>query len=623
MDHARDSKRLRSTDRCGDNDVALPCFSFPPRSLRPPPFRPCPTCRRPRTARAPRRSGPAATARAASRSRAPPASARSSPTARRSGRGTPRTAPSRKGTAPARPEPDRQVADPTKAATDALAALQPTSTVTVDGTAEVAGRPAYELVLTPKPTERTLLREVRIAVDAQERMPLRLTVFAQGSTDARAAGRVHRAHLRPAGPGAVHVHPAAGRDGEGRPEPRRAAASATSRRSSATAGTRRARRAGARRTTRTGAKSLAGARHARQRLVGQRTADHHRGRRPRSSPTTGGSRWAPFPSRCCPRHCRGDLPVDRGCRPRRGRCARSGVCARCSARRSRSTGSTSTCRPASVLGHARAERLGQDHADPDAARPDPPDRGHRRAARATRIPERGPRCRTSARWSRARGSTRSCPAGRTCCGSRPPSRCSPRATIPAAVDAALDRVGPRRRRRPPLPRLLARHEAAARAGRRRCCVPRRLVVLDEPTNGLDPAGTRDVRRIIAELHADGATVIVSSHLLAEVEATCTHVAVLQAGSLVAVGRAAPRCCGRARAGSWSPRRTSTWRCARCARPARRPTAATRRARGRRRRAGRPRRRSSRCWCAAGVAVHEARRSRAKLEELFARLTEEP
>ncbi|MGH3919321.1 MAG: ABC transporter ATP-binding protein, partial [Pseudonocardiaceae bacterium] len=54
-------------------------------------------------------------------------------------------------------------------------------------------------------------------------------------------------------------------------------------------------------------------------------------------------------------------------------------------------------------------------------------------------------------------------------------------------------------------------------------------------NGLDPAGTREVRRIIAELHAGGATVLVSSHLLAEVEATCTHVAVLAEGSLIAAG----------------------------------------------------------------------------------------
>ena len=53
----------------------------------------------------------------------------------------------------------------------------------MDGTAKVAGRDAYELVLTPAPTERTLLREVRVAVDAEKRMPLRLTVLATGSTD--------------------------------------------------------------------------------------------------------------------------------------------------------------------------------------------------------------------------------------------------------------------------------------------------------------------------------------------------------------------------------------------------------------------------------------------------------
>lgn len=65
--------------------------------------------------------------------------------------------------------------------------------------------------------------------------------------------------------------------------------------------------------------------------------------------------------------------------------------------------------------------------------------------------------------------------------------------------------------------------------------PRRLVVLDEPTNGLDPAGTREIRRIIGELHSDGVTVLVSSHLLAEVEATCTHVVVLNEGTVVAQG----------------------------------------------------------------------------------------
>lgn len=73
--------------------------------------------------------------------------------------------------------------DPQAAAKAALDMLGTTSTITVDGTAEVAGRPAYELVLAPKPTERTLLREVRIAVDSATRMPLRLTVLANGSTE--------------------------------------------------------------------------------------------------------------------------------------------------------------------------------------------------------------------------------------------------------------------------------------------------------------------------------------------------------------------------------------------------------------------------------------------------------
>jgi ABC-2 type transport system ATP-binding protein len=105
---------------------------------------------------------------------------------------------------------------------------------------------------------------------------------------------------------------------------------------------------------------------------------------------------------------------------------------------------------------------------------------------------------------------------------------------PVAVKVALERVGlsdaaDRRYRGYSLGMKQRLGLAAA------LLLPRYLVVLDEPTNGLDPAGTRDVRRIIGELHESGATVIVSSHLLAEVEATCTHVAVLQSGSLVAAG----------------------------------------------------------------------------------------
>jgi ABC-2 type transport system ATP-binding protein len=149
-------------------------------------------------------------------------------------------------------------------------------------------------------------------------------------------------------------------------------------------------------------------------------------------------------------------------------------------------------------------------------------------------------------------------------------------------------------------------------------VPRKLVVLDEPTNGLDPAGTREIRRVIAELHASGATVLVSSHLLSEVEATCTHVAVLHKGTVVAQGELAPlleagnptllvrtpdvdeavnalrdnRIAARAvtegllvdLTGSSAPAVVET-------------------------------------LVRAGVPVHEARRQRADLEELFARLTE--
>jgi ABC-2 type transport system ATP-binding protein len=64
---------------------------------------------------------------------------------------------------------------------------------------------------------------------------------------------------------------------------------------------------------------------------------------------------------------------------------------------------------------------------------------------------------------------------------------------------------------------------------------RELLVLDEPTNGLDPQGTREVRRLVRELASEGSTILVSSHLLTEVEQMCTHVGVMRAGRLVAQG----------------------------------------------------------------------------------------
>jgi ABC-type multidrug transport system ATPase subunit len=59
-----------------------------------------------------------------------------------------------------------------------------------------------------------------------------------------------------------------------------------------------------------------------------------------------------------------------------------------------------------------------------------------------------------------------------------------------------------------------------------------LLVLDEPTNGLDPQGITEVRELLLELHRGGTTVFLSSHLLAEVEQLCTRVGVLDRGRLV-------------------------------------------------------------------------------------------
>jgi ABC-2 type transport system ATP-binding protein len=65
--------------------------------------------------------------------------------------------------------------------------------------------------------------------------------------------------------------------------------------------------------------------------------------------------------------------------------------------------------------------------------------------------------------------------------------------------------------------------------------PRELLVLDEPTNGMDPQGTREIRHLIRELAAEGSTVFLSSHLLSEVEQVCSHVAVMSLGKLLAQG----------------------------------------------------------------------------------------
>jgi ABC-2 type transport system ATP-binding protein len=107
-------------------------------------------------------------------------------------------------------------------------------------------------------------------------------------------------------------------------------------------------------------------------------------------------------------------------------------------------------------------------------------------------------------------------------------------TAAARIGEALDRVGllsaARKRYRHYSLGMKQRLAIAASL-----LTPRELIVLDEPTNGLDPQGTREVRGLIRTIAASGITVFVSSHLLAEVEQICSHVGVMSTGKLVFQG----------------------------------------------------------------------------------------
>ncbi|MGW4111757.1 ABC transporter ATP-binding protein [Actinosynnema sp. NPDC004786] len=149
-------------------------------------------------------------------------------------------------------------------------------------------------------------------------------------------------------------------------------------------------------------------------------------------------------------------------------------------------------------------------------------------------------------------------------------------------------------------------------------VKRKLIVLDEPTNGLDPAGTREVRKVIADLHEAGSTVVVSSHLLSEIEATCTHVAVLHRGTVVAQGELAELL----HADSSSllvvtPNVDEALNALRAARISARPMEEGVRVEL----IGATAPAVVETLVKANVPVHEARRHRTGLEDLFARLTE--
>ncbi|WEV26072.1 ABC transporter ATP-binding protein [Streptomyces sp. 71268] len=115
-------------------------------------------------------------------------------------------------------------------------------------------------------------------------------------------------------------------------------------------------------------------------------------------------------------------------------------------------------------------------------------------------------------------------------------------TRTARVGAALDRVG-----------LTAASGKKARAyslGMKQrlglaaaLLQPRELLILDEPTNGLDPQGMREIRTLVRELAEDGITVFLSSHLLDEIEQVCSHAAVMAQGRLITQGTVAELAAG--------------------------------------------------------------------------------
>ncbi|MDQ4069459.1 MAG: ABC transporter ATP-binding protein [Actinomycetota bacterium] len=113
----------------------------------------------------------------------------------------------------------------------------------------------------------------------------------------------------------------------------------------------------------------------------------------------------------------------------------------------------------------------------------------------------------------------------------------PRSSWPGLVDGLLELVGLEVKRD-------AMVESLSRGMKQRLALARALVhdpdvlVLDEPASGLDPRARVELRTLLGELRAMGKTVVVSSHILTEMEEMCTHVAIMEAGRLLASGEPA-------------------------------------------------------------------------------------
>ena len=198
---------------------------------------------------------------------------------------------------------------------DLVTALEKTSNVSVDGTDTVADRPAYDLVLTPKAGQRTLLREVQIAVDAQTHIPLQLTVLGDNTNTPAVQVGFTSLDVGPQDPSLFHFTLPAGAtvtkgDAPAQPSDRRWPASA--RRSSS------ADRLGHRASSRSCRSRHHVRRFPRQRQQAQDMVRTSSARRctargvragssaptsaTRCSPRTAGSRPGSCRSRCCSRH---------------------------------------------------------------------------------------------------------------------------------------------------------------------------------------------------------------------------------------------------------------------------------------------------------------------------------
>ena len=260
----------------------------------------------------------------------------------------------------------------------------------------------------------------------------------------------------------------------------------------------------------------------------------------------------------------------------------------------------------------RPQRRRQDHHPALPARPRRPHVGQRDDRRPDLPRPRRTPCGSSARRSRPPASTPGAARATTCGCSRAP-RASTRGGCPRCSSWSGCRT-----RRPARWAASASACASACSSPRRCSATPGVLVLDEPANGLDPEGIAWLRSFLRYLAGQGRTVLVSSHVLSEVEQTVDDVVIIAKGRLV---RACPLRRAHRRP---QPRRrphavpAAARRRARRAR-ARRPVVTTR---GRRRcTSSTPTpRRSAHIAFGAQVELHELRPAASDLEQVFLSLT---